>query len=89
MSTDSYLKATIEALSIRWVDSLRQLQEITHPESRRDHIAFLKELYDEAQYIYSQYADHLHPIVKGNLIHIISTDFDRHITVSNKVTNAK
>ena len=89
MNTYSYLRSTTDALADRWHSALQELNNISHTESRLDHIAYMQELYDEAVETYDLYSQHLHPVVLGKLTHIIGSDFDRHIKLSTKLINSK
>ncbi|WP_148228783.1 hypothetical protein [Parasynechococcus marenigrum] len=89
MNTYSYLKANIDSLSQRWHDGLKDLQDITHPPSRAEHIDYLNEVYIEAAELHELCSQELHPVLLTKLGHIISRDFDQQIQLYKKVTKAK
>ena len=72
MNTTSYLDASIASLSDRWITALKELNEITHRPSKLDYIAYMDELYAEAEHLHSQYGDVVHPIHLGKLLHILN-----------------
>ncbi len=85
----SELEASVDALATRWHSALKDLQEISHGPSRQDHIAFMGDLYEEAKFLHSEYADQLHPLLVGKLIHITSSPLERHLLSTIKIKDSK
>ena len=73
------LEATIDSLNTRWHTALVDIKDITHIESRDSHIKYMTEIWDEASFLHSQYAEMVHPIILGKLLHIISSPVPSHI----------
>ena len=66
------LQASVESLHTRFHKALLDLKQITHMPSREDHLAYVDELIDEAEFLKQNYGDQLHPLVNGKLTHIIN-----------------
>ena len=83
------LQASVDALATRWHTSLKELQEISHGPSRQDHIEYMRDLYEEAEFLHSEYADQLHPLLIGRLSHITSSTLERHLLATVKINDSK
>lgn len=78
----SYLRNECIGLHRLWLEGLKDLKTITHPESRQLQIEHLRELYAKAKVIESTIADQLDDQSKGLLSHITSRSFDGHVAMA-------
>ena len=83
----SYLRNECQGLHRSWLEGLKELKSITHPESRQLQIEHLSELYAKAKVIELTASDQLDDQCKGLLAHITSRSFEGHVTIAKGSEN--
>jgi len=78
--TDSYLHACCIGLHDNWIETHRELREVSDPSWRKALIEDLKDTYSKAKTLL-EYGYDLHPIDAAALKHITARSIKQHIAV--------
>ena len=86
-TADSFIRSQAQGIHQMWIENLKDLKHVTHPESRQMHIDALRDLHRRAQALSDQYADHLDSISSSQIAHILGRPLESHFSIAKNIQN--
>jgi hypothetical protein len=65
-----------------WIENLKDLKQVTHPESKQMYLDALSDLYKQAEHLFTQKDKHLDGITSAQLAHILWTPLVSHVALA-------
>ena len=86
-SLSSFLQSEAQGIHKLWIQNLKQLKGVTHPESRSIYLDTLGDLYHRADALISRHSQQLDPLSSSRLQHIIGRPLEAHISIAKNIGN--
>jgi len=82
----SFFLSQAAALHSKWIQTQLELKEVSEPSARTIFIDDMRSIHADAHTLLAQSGDHLPPIPKSQLEHIISRPINQHIALIKQAT---
>lgn len=67
-----------------WIENLKDLRQVTHPESKQMYLDALSDLYQEAQLLRAKHGNKIDHISSAQLTHVLGRSLVDHIAIINQ-----